>query len=154
MGNRVVVRAVNDEDVRRIAAGMRAADAREVARAGARDPLSAVAESVAASTLCWVAEVDGELCAVFGVAPINGMLSASGAPWMLGTDALDRHSVSLMRTCRPYIAQMRSLYPHLLNYVDAENVRSVRWLRRLGFEIHPAVPFGVGGEPFHMFEMG
>jgi hypothetical protein len=29
----------------------------------------------------------------------------------------------------------------------------VRWLRRLGFTLHEAVPYGALGEPFHPFEM-
>ena len=37
--------------------------------------------------------------------------------------------------------------------VDARNARAIRWLRWLGFRIHPAEAHGIQGLPFHRFEM-
>jgi hypothetical protein len=48
---------------------------------------------------------------------------------------------------------MLQVFPHLINFVHAENRTSVRWLRRLGFTVHPVMPYGRLGEPFHPFEM-
>jgi hypothetical protein len=41
----------------------------------------------------------------------------------------------------------------LENVVDARNTKSIRWLRRMGFEVLPAAPLGVEGRPFHLFVM-
>ena len=113
----------------------------------------ALVESVKASVVLYAVDINGELACLFGCAPINGMLGLRAAPWLLGTDVLDRHPSALMRHTAPYLAQMQRRYPHLLNYVDARNTRSIRWLKRLGFVIHPARPFGVAQLPFHYFEM-
>jgi hypothetical protein len=48
---------------------------------------------------------------------------------------------------------MLKAFPHLVNFVHAKNTTSVRWLRRLGFTLHEAVPYGALGEPFHPFEL-
>lgn len=132
---------------------MRQADIDEVFESSGSSPITAVAESVLASDECYTAEVGDELLCMFGVAPLQGFLGTTAAPWLLGTPALDRHSVLLMKTCRAYIARMKERYPHLLNYVDSRNTKSIRWLRRIGFTIHPAEPFKPGRVPFHKFEM-
>lgn len=149
----LIVRYPTIFDIAHVGGNMRPADAAEVWASSRSEPLTAVAESVALSDLCWAAEVDGDVVALFGAAPLLGLIGRTAAPWMLGTPALDHNSVLLMKTCRGYIAQMRERYPHLLNYVDARNSRSIRWLKRLGFVVHPAEPYGPDGYPFHKFEM-
>jgi hypothetical protein len=72
---------------------------------------------------------------------------------MLGTPVLNASSRILVRKTPEYIAQMLKAFPHLVNFVHAENTTSVRWLRRLGFTVHEAQAFGALGEPFHPFEM-
>lgn len=81
------------------------------------------------------------------------MLAGQGSPWLLGTTLLDQLPGHLTRSAKTYLSQMQDQYPHLMNYVDARNVRSVRWLRRIGFTVHPAAPYGFAGLPFHLFEM-
>jgi hypothetical protein len=149
----VVVRPVEPGDVLQLYRNMRQADIDEVKASGGESVLVAIADSVAVSSLCWAVDIDDSLCCMFGCAPIGGLLSRSAAPWMLATDVLDKHPLALMKTCRGYLSHMYSTYPHLLNYVDARNVKSVRWLRRIGFTILPAEPHGPLGMPFHKFEM-
>jgi hypothetical protein len=102
--------------------------------------------------LCWSAFADGELACVLGVAPLS-VVSGIGSPWMIGTPVLDRHQRVLVRQTPEYISKMLKAFPHLVNYVYAQNTTSVRWLRRLGFTLHDAEPYGALGEPFHKFEM-
>lgn len=97
--------------------------------------------------------INGELACVFGVAPLRGLLGKQAAPWMLGTPLIDKHPSVLISESRKYVARMLSQYPHLFNCVDARNKRSIRWLKWLGFTIHPAAPYGVAQLPFHLFEM-
>lgn len=132
---------------------MRVADRDEVRASSGDALLDAVQRSVHASSMCWAVEMHGELLCIFGCAPIGSLLSCEGAPWMLGTDALDRHPVTLMKSCPRYIDLMKESFPHLRNYVDARNKKSIRWLRRLGFTIHPPIPYGVSQLPFHPFEL-
>lgn len=146
------VRGFHPEDLPELIERMRKPDWDEVEAAHGEVP-GALASSIQASTVVWSAEVEGRLACVFGCAPISGVLGRSAAPWMLGTHVVDQNPGALMRLTPAYIGLMRESYPHLLNYVDARNTRSVRWLRRMGFEIHPAQPYGVAQLPFHLFEM-
>lgn len=131
---------------------LRESDAHEVRAYGHTDPVHACDRSVRHSVLCWSAFIDSELAAILGCAPIS-VVSGIGSPWMLGTPLLDAHSRVLVRNTPEYIAKMLKAFPHLVNYVHAENVTSQRWLRRLGFVMDAAAPFGALGEPFHRFEM-
>jgi hypothetical protein len=104
------------------------------------------------SVLCWSAFADGDLSCIIGVAPVS-IMSGVGSPWMLGTPVLDANSRVLVRRTPAYIARMLRAFPHLVNFVHADNATSVRWLRRLGFTLHPTEPYGARGEMFHKFEL-
>ena len=147
----IVIRATEPGDAELLAAAMREADIVEV-RACGHEPLQAARRSVAQSLLCWSAFADGELACIIGCAPIS-IVSGIGSPWMLGTPVLDTQSRVLVRLTPRYIATMLKAFPHLVNHVHAENTTSVRWLKRLGFTLHEAAPFGALGEAFHRFEM-
>jgi hypothetical protein len=92
----------------------------------------------------------GEPMAVFGVAPVS-LLGGQGCPWMLGTDTLDLYGRAIVTLSRQHVARWSLRYSELFNYVDARNLRSIAWLRRTGFTIGPAAPWGVQGLPFHRF---
>ena len=149
---RVTIRATEPGDAELLAANMRASDIAEITACGHPDPLWVARRSVAQSMLCWSAFADGELACIIGVAPVS-VISGIGSPWMLGTPVLDANRRVLVRKTPDYIRQMLKAFPHLVNYVHAENATSVRWLRRLGFILHEAAPFGALGEAFHRFEM-
>lgn len=148
----VLIRPTEPGDAARLFANLRASDLAECRAYGHPDIAASIESSVNRSVLCWTGLVDGELAAIIGVAPVN-MLTGVGSPWMLGTPVLDRHQRVLVRMTPEYISRMLKVFPHLVNYVHAKNTTSVRWLRRLGFTLHEAVPYGPLGEPFHPFEM-
>jgi hypothetical protein len=139
-------------DVADLIANLRPSDLAECQAYGRSDIAAGIEASVRRSMLCWTGYVDGELAAILGVAPVN-VLTGMGSPWMLGTPVLDAHQRVLVRKTPEYIAKMLKAFPHLVNFVHARNTTSVRWLRRLGFTLHAAQPFGPLGEPFHPFEM-
>jgi hypothetical protein len=148
----VLIRPTEPGDAAQLFANLRASDLAECQAYGRPGIAAGIASSVNRSALCWTGLVDGELAAIIGVAPVN-MLTGIGSPWMLGTPVLDEHSRILVRRTPEYIARMLKAFPHLVNFVHAKNTTSVRWLRRLGFTLHEAVPYGPLGEPFHPFEM-
>lgn len=149
---KIEVRETALQDVVSLALNLRASDADEIRAYGQTDPLKSLTSSAARSMLCWSAFADGELACVLGVAPLS-VVSGIGSPWMIGTPVLDRHQRVLIRRTPEYISKMLKAFPHLVNYVYAQNTTSVRWLRRLGFTLHDAEPYGALGEPFHKFEM-
>jgi len=99
--------------------------------------LSLLRASVAASRAgeCWAAHdaVSGEPVAVFGVAPTS-WIDNEAAPWLLGTEALPRYGRDLVAMGRDAVSDWSQRW-RLVNRVDARNAVSVRWLRRVGFDI-------------------
>lgn len=152
MADDLLFRCATPDDAARLVEQMRPADYAEVVASSGQDVLGAVQSSLARTPDPFAVESAGELLIIGGVVPIS-LLSGQGSPWLLGTVALDRFPGRLTRGAKTYLSRMQTEYPHLLNYVDARNVRSVLWLRRLGFTVHPAEPYGVAGLPFHLFEM-
>ena len=148
----VLIRPTEPGDAAELFANLRPSDMAECLAYGRGGIAAGIEASVNRSVLCWTAFIDGELAAVLGCAPIS-MLTGIGSPWMLGTPVLDRHQRVLVRSTPEYIGKMLNAFPHLVNFVHANNNTSMRWLRRLGFTLHAAQPYGALGEPFHRFEM-
>jgi hypothetical protein len=144
----------NADDIDELVAHMRQQDVDEVLATGQTDLRAAVADGVNTSALVWTARIDGEVAAIFGVAPFGQSLMApTGIPWMLGTDLVPRHRRILVRHTAAYIQRMLALYPRLTNAVHAKNTVAVRWLQRAGFTLGEPFPAEPTGEMFHPFEM-
>jgi hypothetical protein len=148
-----VIRWLRDGDIEALVANMRKADIDEVTAATGRPLDQIIIDAIRSSTWVMALDVDDELGMIFGVAPMGSTLGATGAPWALGTTAVERKPRALIELGPSYCELMLASYPHLYNYVDARNKRSIRWLKWLGFEFHDAQPYGAAGLPFHKFEM-
>jgi hypothetical protein len=148
----LLIRAPEPGDAHHIATHLRTADLVECRAAGQPDVHKVLADGVTRSLLCWTITVDGEPGCMMGVAPLRTLLDDVGVPWMLGTDLIPQHRRAFMRTARPYILKMLGAFPHLLNFVHAENTTAVDWLRRMGFEVMDAQPYGPHRALFHRFE--
>lgn len=131
---------------------MRQADIDECWAAARHTPEQALLDGLRYSTACWAGIVDGEVVCMFGVAPLS-LLGAVGIPWMLGTDAIERHQFAFLRRSRAYLPTMMALYGTLANYVDERNVVAQRWLRWMGFALREPEPFGPDRMLFRRFEM-
>lgn len=149
----VKTRYLRDGDIEHLVTNMRQADIDEIQAGTGSSPVDALIESVQLSTVSLALDVGGELGCIFGAAPLTGMLGSIGSPWMLSTPVMDRNPRVLIEWGPRYRDGMLGLYPHLVNYVDARNRRSIRWLAWLGFTIHAAQPHGPHGQPFHLFEL-
>jgi hypothetical protein len=148
-----VVRAPRRADIAQLAATLRPADRAELEASHPGDPLDAIRHALAVSPHRWAMEVDGQLALLGGVAPVS-LVGGIGSPWLLGSTVLERKGGVLTRVCLGYRDLALGLYPHLVNYVDARNATSIRWLRRLGFEVADTpTPYGPKGLPFYRFEL-
>lgn len=152
MAVEILVRPVEFGDVEHVAEHMRRADRDEIEATGVPDPIDALTRSIKGSTLCWTGCADGEPGCIFGVVPIS-MICGIGSPWLLGTDLIPKNAGAFMRHSTPYIHAMLREFPQLYNFVDVRNRKAIAWLRRSGFTMHEAVPYGPFGLPFHPFEM-
>ncbi len=133
-----------------LAPKVRDADRLEMWSAYRQKPLRGLHNSLDLSTEAWAGYIGDELLCVFGVGPIC-VLTGRGMPWFLAADTIRRHQVAFLRRCDSVVNDMQAIYPTLENWVDARNTTSIRWLRWLGFALHPAEPFGFDQLPFHRF---
>lgn len=138
--------------VRHIAANMRAADAVEVRASHGHTPMQALHYGVEQSHYSIVVSVNDEPCAILGLA-IRDILTGTGVPWLLSTDAALKYKREFLKQSPPVIAEMLTICPRLFNYVHAENRVSIRWLKWLGFTIGSPEDHGSNGELFHRFHL-
>lgn len=129
---------------------MRPADALEVKASGGYEPVEAVMEAWAVSNETWTLRINGEVAAMFGVAPYSDdALTPVGIVWALTTKIVDRFPVTFYRLSRMVVKDLYNRHGTLINYVDARYAQALSWVRRIGFDVQPAVPFGQNGELFH-----
>lgn len=140
------------EDILELAPRVRQADADEMRASHGLNPMEGLTQSLALSTHAWAGKLDGRVVCVFGVAPAT-VLTGDGMPWFVASDDIARHQILFLRFCKPVVHEMLRMYPRLFNWVDARNRKAIRWLKWLGFELHPAKPWGYTQMPFHKFEM-
>ena len=144
------IRPSAPEDIGTVADRMREADRAEIWATSFSTPRQALERGLAGSDRAWTITIDGRPEALFGAAPMTA-LSGRGTAWMLGTPEIARFPRRMVQDARPMVATMLELYPVLVNFVDARNAASLRWLRRLGARLEAPRPFGVLGLPFVPF---
>lgn len=135
---------------REIARRMRKEDRDEVFAASGKSPIQALTFTLRRSAQAWTALIDGKPEVMFGVVDLN-ILAGTGAPWLLGTDAVEKHYVAFLRNSVRFRSQLLARYEVLKNFVDDRNKVSVRWLEWLGFEL--GEPFDWNGYAFRLFEL-
>lgn len=86
--------------------------------------------------------IDGKPAGIFGIAEYG----AERVPWAVFTTAIDEHPIQFLRACKRW---RESVCGTLVQHVDARNAPAVRWFKWLGFDVSPAEPMGLNGEPFH-----
>lgn len=136
--------------LRRLAQVMRQADRDEVMARSGSTPIGALMSSYRGSTVCMVALVDGLPEVIWGAGDIN-ILTGTGSPWMLGSEAINAHRKDFLRHSSHWRDQLLQRYSVLKNVVDCRNTVAIRWLRWLGFRFSD--PFDYRGHDFMLFEL-
>jgi hypothetical protein len=94
---------------------------------------------------------EGEVVGMFGVTPIPQ--TNDGVIWCLSSPELFKMRKYFMRNCRREITEMSSGYDQVFNYVYEKNTTHIRWIKAMGFVMHPTpYPFGRYNKPFYYFE--
>lgn len=147
---KITIRPATLQDAELLAQTMRQADIVELAATGT-DPLTALIESVERSVVAWTAENDDGIICMWGVAPAS-ILGGIGAVWLLGSDLVTQVKKRFLIETLKYVAEMRELFPVLINYVMVGNDVSQRWLRWAGAKFYP--PIKINGVWFQPFVIG
>ena len=140
------------DHIEAIARNMRHADVMEAAASGYPDPVKALSDSLAHSSMAVSAIIDGNPAAMFGASDIN-ILASIGAPWMLATPAVSSDMRRFLRQSIHWRGQLLERYDTLRNVVDDRNHAAKRWLAWMGFRFSEPMPIGVNGEMFRVFEL-
>ncbi len=152
--SKLTIRAAIDADLQPFAALMREEDRIEISRAIGMDPLGALQQSKRVSAECWIAFIDGEPIAIWGLM-VWGVITGRGSPWAFTTDLVTEHWRGFARASRVEVERMRQRCPNGLRVeVDAEYRTACRWLRWCGFKLHTPKPYGPEGRSFHRATMG
>lgn len=133
-----------------IASRMRQADVNEVWASSRYTPEDALRMSLRKSAIARTGTINGVPEVMLGVGDLN-VLAGVGAPWLLGTDAVETHAREFLRGSIAWRNQLLERYSTLRNFVDARNTASLRWLRWLGFTVFD--PIEINGYEFHLFEL-
>lgn len=149
---RFSIRPARFEDCALVAAVVRPQDAEECLAASGKGVQEALESGFPFTEKAWTGFVDGEVIGMAGVSTHPHMPEV-GVPWMMTSKLMDKVAMQFLRINRDKVDEMKEGHQLLKNYVDARNVKAIRWLKWLGFTILPAEPFGVAGLPFHPFEM-
>lgn len=145
------IREATAWDCEELAAQMRPGDVAECDAYG-YTPLEGLLVSMRQSRGAWALLLGGEVAAIFGALPVPPTTLVSpdtGYVWVLTGKAVDRHRFAFWRASRALLAHFARSFDFVTNIVDARYTASLCWLRRLGFEVHPAVAFGPQRRPFH-----
>lgn len=132
------------EDAQRLAAALREDDAAELRAAGL------TVEQALSGIRCQALRHDGQLVALFGCQPFPGKAGA-GVPWMLCTQALSgvpRRAMAMVSD--QVVSGWQATHAELSNMVHRRNAQALRFVRWLGFTVHPQ-PCGPGAE-FLLFD--
>lgn len=141
---------VREWHIRALLADLREADRLELAAIRGWEPAREVRHAVATAAHCATCIVDGKVVAIFGDSRHDDV---HGLPWMMSTTLISTYRRQFLAACPGVIRDMCSRYQVLINMVDVRNTLAIRWLKWLGFQFLPAVPYGVDGELFYPFMM-
>jgi hypothetical protein len=144
----VMYRKATVEDAVALYPRLRDADRTEVALSGGPDVLGSLVRSVEQSEVCLCAEDESGVICIWGIV----RLPEGGSIWMLGSDAMYKYQRLLITDTKPWVDKMLPHYGLLFNAVHADNARSIRWLKMLGFIFDALIPdYGHGKAPFIPF---
>lgn len=148
-----LVRRPTPEDVEFVIANIRDEDAAEIAAfdgGNVSDALLRETPDMDKNAFVW--ERQGQVHAIFGVNPVEDR-DKVGVIWMLATNTFDDHFMAFAAACKVVVEEMIKDYEYVFNYVHADNIKSIKWLKWLGFDVRDAEPIGINGAEFHRFEM-
>lgn len=147
----VTVRDSEIKDVFELAGNMRPEDAAEIWKADHSIPEAALMGGYMNSIVCLTIEYNEKAIAMFGIVA-KTILGRVATVWLLASTDLEKIQKVFLRYSRYFIEMMLGFYPLLINYVDIENKKAIKWLTWCGAEFGPVVPYGIEKQPFQYFQ--
>jgi hypothetical protein len=134
---KATIRSAVVPDCSSLARVLRDADIAEVKASSGLSPGDALLRAYVLSHDCFTVEDStGPVC-MFGVVRDS---KTTGRIWLLGSDRMFLYRRQLLTEPRLWLDHWRQKYKVLTNFVDARNVRHVRWLEHMGCRFIREVP--------------
>ena len=89
---------------------------------------------------------DDKVMAIFGAGE-----SEEPYIWMLGTDQVERYAKDFLKHCRKWVWSLADYYGSVCNWIHADNLVCIKWLRWCGAVFSD--PVNVKGELFRKFNI-
>ena len=147
----IEIRKPTARDVRLLVQNMRQSDMDELKAYFSDDYDYIVKTSVKYSKDAWSVVVNGKLLFICGVGLVS-LIGRVGCPWLLGTDDIAQYPKEFYKQTQKILEEVLQDYDKLQNHVYFKNTQSLRFLKRLGFDIKDAEKYGANNEMFHPFE--
>jgi hypothetical protein len=142
-------------DAFELAEVMRDADKAECEALGGGTPLDHLLKSLEVSSVAYTLRFNGEVAAMYGAGPLDDtLLCARGVAWLLTGRAVARYPKAFWKHSLLGVGQLLSEFATLEQAIDARYEAALRWARRLGFTVGPALPLGPKASPFHHISIG
>lgn len=141
---------VTDSVVKELCENIRDCDREELGNTIDRPVEDAVSMSVASSSSCGAAYINGEIISIFGVCGDG----AANVPWAVGSKAMNnkKYKRTIIHNAKIIIDDMRA-FGELHNYVQSDNYPAIRLLKALGFTLGEPEPMYHKGVLFTYFHM-
>ena len=98
----------------------------------------------------WV--VNGNVVCMFGITPLENN-ERTGVIWLLATSDFHKYTKRFAVRCKKIFKKTMIGYDYVFNYIYSKNLKSIEWLKWLGFNVQDAQKIGIRGATFHRFEM-
>ena len=135
-----------------IADNIRDADRQEMYDYCLLNPTEALERSWSGAKMAWTGLIDDVPVCMFGVSA-GTLLTGIGLPWLITAKGIEQHSVVFLRRCKPVVMTMARSFDRLENYVSAQNILAITWLKWLGFKFGQEEEMGLFKKPFIRFWM-
>ena len=140
------------EDCAALYGYLRKEDLREVSAAGVTS-YAALRDGFDRSIECCTATAeDDKVIAMFGVSPVVPA-GDEALVWFLGSRRVDDFKFEYLRWGKRYMAEVMREYRKAFNYCLADSVKTIRFLRLMGFKFLPEHDVTVNGWHWKYFEM-
>lgn len=125
----------NEKDVKYILDNLREVDRIECIDSKGENYKEVIYEEIMKTDFdCLIGEDDENAVVMGGVWATDPNIPDVGCVWLLSTDEVEKHQVSLLRHLKKEFARYDERYSIVCNYIHNSNMQAKRWLEWIGFK--------------------
>lgn len=147
---RVLIVPGNRKHAKILAKSLRPEDVAEIKASGNYTPKAGIIAALNSSHVAYTVFFQGQLAAMFGAVRATSESEGPFAiPWLLTGLLVNKYPKETWLISKKVVEALLADYGMLANMVDSRHLVAVNWLKRLGFELEPPIPYGPFNVPFH-----